>query len=226
MGDERTAVDGDGSAGDSRREELVRATLEVIAERGFADTRIADVAARAGTSPALVIYYFETKDNLLTEAVRLAEDLWYDCGYRRMAAVSGAAARLEEMICTTFMPPADVDFPDLGMLWVDLWARSLRHAEVARVRQEFDARWRTVIAEVVVEGQATGEFSPVDPGEFATAFSALLDGLAVQIALDDPAVDPETACRISMGFAAATLGFRWVPPELAGTAAGSAFTES
>ena len=94
------------------------------------------------------------------------------------------------------------------------------------MRQEFDARWRTVIAEVVVEGQATGEFSPVDPGEFATAFSALLDGLAVQIALDDPAVDPETACRISMGFAAATLGFRWVPPELAGTAAGSAFTES
>ena len=72
-------------AGDSRRQELLRAALDVIAERGFSDTRIADVADRAGTSPALVIYYFRTKDNLLTEAVRLAEDLWYDFGYERMA---------------------------------------------------------------------------------------------------------------------------------------------
>ena len=63
--------------------------LDVIAERGFADTRIADVAERAGTSPALVIYYFQTKDNLLTEAVRLAEDLWYDYGFQRVAAVDG-----------------------------------------------------------------------------------------------------------------------------------------
>ena len=204
------AVAGDG-AGDTRREELVRAALDVIAERGFADTRIADVADRAGSSPALVIYYFKTKDNLLTEAVRLAEDLWYAFGNERMAAVTGAAARLDEMITTNFVPPADIGFPDLGALWVDLWARSLRHPEVARVREEFDARWRRVIVDVVVEGQATGEFAHVDPAAFATALSALIDGLSVQVVLSDPAVDPESARRIAMGFASATLRFTWDP---------------
>jgi len=167
----------------------------------------------AGTSPALVIYYFRTKDQLLTEAVRLAEDLWYDFGYRRMAAVTGAAARLEEMIVTNFTPPADVGFPDLGALWVDLWARSLRHDEVARVRQEFDARWRRVIAEAVVDGQDAGEFAGIDPVEFAIALSALLDGLAVQLVLADPALDPPTAVRIAMEFAAARLGFAWAATE-------------
>ncbi len=201
--------------GDTRREELLRAALDVIADRGFADTRIADVAERAGTSPALVIYYFRTKDNLLTEAVRLAEDLWYELGFRRMAAVTGAAARLEEMITSDFTPPSQVGFPDLGALWVDLWARSLRHPEVARVRQEFDARWRRVIADVVVEGQAAGEFDATDPDEFATALSALLDGLGVQLALGDPALDPARAVRIAMGFAASQLGFNWVPAESA-----------
>jgi AcrR family transcriptional regulator len=43
---------------DNRRQDMLRAALHVIAVRGFADTRIADVAERAGTSPALVIYYF------------------------------------------------------------------------------------------------------------------------------------------------------------------------
>jgi AcrR family transcriptional regulator len=200
-------------AGDTRREEMLRSALDVIAERGFADTRIADVAERAGTSPALVIYYFQTKDNLLTEAVRLAEDLWYDYGFRRVAAVTGAVARLEELITTSFAPPSEVGFPDLGALWVDLWARSLRHAEVARVREEFDARWRQVIADAVVEGQADGEFAPVDPAEFATALSALLDGLAVQLVLGDAAIDPVVAARIAMGYASGRLGFAWAQAE-------------
>ena len=53
-------------AGEQRREQMLRAALEVIVERGYADTRIADVAERTGTSPALVIYYFKTRDQLLT----------------------------------------------------------------------------------------------------------------------------------------------------------------
>ena len=202
---------------DTRREELLRSALDVIAERGFADTRIADVAERAGTSPALVIYYFQTKDKLLTEAVRLAEDLWYDYGFQRVAAVDGAVARLREMIATTFTPPAEVGFPDLGALWIDLWARSLRHAEVARVRQEFDARWRRVIADAVVEGQRAGEFAPIDPDEFAISLSSLLDGLNVQLVLGDPALDPAAAVRIAMDFASCRLTFDWAP---VGSAAG------
>ena len=97
--------------------------------------------------------------------------------------------------------------------WWGLWARSLRHAEVARVREEFDARWRQVIADAVVEGQAAGEFAPVDPLEFATAMSALLDGLAVQLVLGDPAIDPGVASRITMDFASSQLGFAWARPE-------------
>src|ERR1035441_10867775 len=71
-------------AGENRREQMLRAALEVIVERGYADTRIADVAERTGTSPALVIYYFKTRDQLLTEAIRYSEDSWYAEGQRRI----------------------------------------------------------------------------------------------------------------------------------------------
>ena len=67
---------------DSRREQMLRAALEVIAERGYADTRIADVAERIGISPALVIYYFKTKDQLLTESIRYLDNIWYADGQR------------------------------------------------------------------------------------------------------------------------------------------------
>jgi AcrR family transcriptional regulator len=198
-----------GTAADGRREEMLRAALEVIAERGFPETRIADVAEQAGTSPALVIYYFTTKDRLLTEAMRLAEDLWYDLGARRMEVIDSAAGRLEEIVAMTCLPEADAELPDSWALWLDLWAQSVRHPDVAHVREEFDARWRETITDIVRGGQSSGEFEQLDATEFAITLSALLDGLAVQIALNDPVVNPRRAFEASMRYASRTLGFPW-----------------
>ena len=206
----RQHADGSGTA-DQRREQMLRAALDVIEERGYPETRIADVAERAGTSPALVIYYFKTKDQLLTEAIRFSEDTWYEAGKRRMEAIGTAAGRLEELVAMSCLPEADAEPKSSWLLWLDLWAQSARHAEVAGVRQKFDERWRETICSLVLEGQEAGEFGPVDPGDFAVTLSALLDGLAVQIALGDPAVRPARAFELSMRFVARELGFTWTP---------------
>src|ERR1700740_2223091 len=137
---------------DQRREQMLRAALDVIAERGFAETRIADVAERAGSSPALVIYYFKTKDQLLTEAIRFSEDSWYETGMRRMAQIPTAAGKLEELVAMTTLPEADCYPPSSWALWLDLWAQSVHHPDVAGVRQKFDERWRDLICSLVVAG--------------------------------------------------------------------------
>jgi len=203
---------GAGTAG-LRREQMLRAALSVIAERGYPETRITDVAGRAGASPALVIYYFKTRDQLLTEAIRYSEDSWYAEGTRRIAAIPGAGGRLAELVAMTCLPEAHAGARDSWLLWLDLWAQSARHPEVAAVRQKFDERWRATIRALVLAGQETGEFrAEVDAAGFAVLVSALLDGLAVQIALDDPEVTPARAFCLTMRFAASELGFSWTPP--------------
>src|SRR5215468_12181456 len=92
---------------DQRRGQMLHAALEVISERGFADTRIADIAERIGISPALVIYYFKTKDQLLTEAIRHYEDAWYAEGKHRMDALPTSAMRLEEFVAMNLLPYGD-----------------------------------------------------------------------------------------------------------------------
>jgi AcrR family transcriptional regulator len=213
-------ANGSGTA-DQRREQMLRAALEVIVERGFPETRIADVAERAGTSPALVIYYFKTKDQLLTEAIRFSEDSWYENGMSRLAAIDTAAARLEELVAMSCLPGADYepDAPNTSwLLWLDLWAQAARHPKVGGVRQKFDERWRDTISSLASQGQEAGEFGPVDPADFAATMSSLLDGFAIQIALEDPTVDPGRAFELSMRFAASQLGFTWVPRHRAGDA--------
>jgi AcrR family transcriptional regulator len=194
---------------DQRREQMLRAALEVIADRGYADTRIADVAERTGISPALVIYYFKTKDRLLTEAIRYLDNLWYADGQRRMAALPTAAARIEEIVAMTCLPEADTEPHSSWTLWLDFWALAARNPEVGMLRQRDDERWRDLIGSLVRSGQEAGEFCEIDPDNFAALLCSLLDGLAIQIALDDPVVDPARAFELCMRFIADQLGFTW-----------------
>ena len=65
----------------------------------------------------------------------------------------------------------------------------------ARVRDSYfrlDRRQRGLIAEIVREGQASGEFDRrADADDFALALSGLMDGLGVQVTLGQPDVTPQ-----------------------------------
>ncbi len=202
--------------GDDATRRSPRAAIDVIVERGYADTRITDVAERAGTSPALVIYYFKTRDALLTEALRYFEDSWYATGVKRLAEIPTAAGQLTEMIAMTLLfDPPDKPGTDPGergewRLWLDLWALSPRNPGVAQVRHEFDERRRRAIQETVVTGQESGEFAKINAGDFALTLSALLDGMAIQVALEDPGIPPARAYELALAYAAGQLGF--IPP--------------
>ncbi len=196
---------------EQRREQMLRAALEVIVERGYADTRISDVAERTGTSPALVIYYFKTRDQLLTEAIRYSEDAWYAEYLRRTERIPTAAGRLAELIANVCLPGTDAEPRSYWLMWLDLWALSPRSPGVAAIRRKSDERWRAAIRSIVLAGQEAGEFVQVDADDFTITLAAVLDGLAVQIGVDDADVPPQRAYELAMGFAAGQLRFDWKP---------------
>ena len=196
---------------DQRRDQMLVAAALLIAERGFSETRIADVAERVGASPALVIYYFGTKDRLLTEALRYSENTFYAAAETMLEATASLRDRLETLVELTCAPDGAGDLPGAWGLWFDLWAQAFRHPEIAKDRIELDQRWRDTIARVVRDGQASGEIGGVDADAFAITFSALIDGLSIQVALRDPVVDPDRAFAIAMAFAARELDVPWRP---------------
>jgi AcrR family transcriptional regulator len=190
-----------------RRTQMLEAAAEVIGERGLCDTRIADIAERAGLSPALVVYYFGSKEKVLTEALAYAEDLFYIEAFRELTGIEGATEKLMRLIELACPAVERSDIDAYWALWVELWSRALRNDEAARKREALDQRWRTTIAEVVREGQRSGEFAPCDPERFATYLAALMDGLSLQGLLHDSAVSSELINRMCLDAAAQQLGF-------------------
>ena len=200
---------------EARRTEMLHAAAELICERGFGDTRIADVAKRAGVSSALVIYYFGTRDRLLVDALRHSEESFYEAAEAMLAEEKSLRERLSLLIKWTCVPSGDDEIPGAWGLWFDLWAQAFRHDEVKVGRIELDARWRRMIVDAIESADLRGE---VDARMFALEFGALLDGLSIQVALEDPEVDSDVAYDIAMRFAERELD---LPPvrKTAGKAA-------
>ncbi len=167
-----------------RRPQLLEAAAGVIAERGIASTRIADVAERAGTSAPAVLYWFKSKDELLAEALTVDEERYYGRLTERMDALESPRDRLRLLLESS---AEEYD----SRLWMEIWTRALRDRSTRRARRRLDERWRTQIAGVIRDGQSAGEFGEADPDDVALVLASLIDGLAVQVTLGDPAVSPE-----------------------------------
>lgn len=183
---------------EARRTEMLHAAAELICERGFGDTRIADVAKRAGVSSALVIYYFGTRDRLLVDALKHSEESGYAAAEAMLAEEKSLRERLSLLIKWTCVPSRDDEIPGAWGLWFDLWAQAFRHDEVKAGRIELDARWRRMIVDAIESADLHGD---VDARMFALEFGALLDGLSIQVALEDPEIDSNVAYDIAMRFA-------------------------
>ena len=192
---------------EARRRDMLQAAAELICERGFGETRIADVAKRAGVSSALVIYYFGTRDRLLVDALRFSEESFYEGASRMLGEISTFSERLSKIVEWCCLPQLEGEVAGAWGLWFDLWATAFRHEVVAEARIDLDRRWRDLIEDVVRDGQASGEVGgDVDVRRFALTFSLLLDGLATQVALHDPEISTDLAYDIAIEYAEEKLG--------------------
>ena len=99
--------------GADRRRQVVEATLDVLAAKGYAELTIGDIARSLGISTALILQHFKTKDALLLEAQRLLAAEYHD-NWQRALAASGpsAAEKLWSLVTAEF---AEAIFAETGV---------------------------------------------------------------------------------------------------------------
>ena len=165
---------------EQRRAEILEATRNVVLERGFAHTRIADVAAVLGVSTGLIHYHFASKDELLAETLRAtaAADI------RRLEeSVAGHGDPIERVdrVLQEYLPSEERD--QSWVLWIDAWGDALRSPRLREISEELDTAWARVLEQVIREGVDAGALQCVDPAASAWRLACLMDGLGVQLTL-------------------------------------------
>jgi AcrR family transcriptional regulator len=192
-----------------RKPQIVAAAAEVMYERGLFETRIGDIAERAGTSSATILYYFESKDRLLEEAVDHADREWQSRLEQRLAACGTASERLVELIEATSGGQGESGD---WTLWLEIWVRARRDPGVRASYPRLDRRQRAMIAQIIRDGQQDGEFAAAaDPDDVALDLSALMDGLGIQVTLGQPDVSRARMVERCLTMASLELGCRLEP---------------
>ena len=155
---------------DARPGEIVTAALAAFAERGFAATRLGDIAARAGISKGTLYLYFATKEDLFRAAVRrdLLPNL--EAMEALAAAHTGPSAALLRAIATRSLALIDSEAAAIPRL---VLAEAGNFPTLARFyADEVAARGLRLISGILARGMARGEFRPLDPMALTPVFFA------------------------------------------------------
>ncbi len=146
---------------EARPEEIIAAALDLFVERGFAATRLDDVAARAGVSKGTLYLYFENKEDLFKAVVRGSLLPVLQHGEELVAKYSGSSADLVRQLVRGWweltgstkiagIPKLVIaeagNFPDLAKFYYD----------------EVIMRAHSMFGRVLQRGADTGEFREVD----------------------------------------------------------------
>jgi len=147
---------------DARPQELLAAALNQFVERGFAATRLEDVAKHAGVSKGTLYLYFANKEELFKEVVRANIVATIGEAEQDAAAYDGPSG---ELLATLLMKWwAEICATPLGGITKLMLAEGNNFPELAQFyNEEVVARGSGLFTRVLERGIARGEFRPVDP---------------------------------------------------------------
>ena len=174
----------------ARREAAIAATIAAIDDVGSLEVTVANIAERAGISPALIHHYFRTKDDLLIAAMRHLLRQYRQEIASRLGAAGSARARITAVIAGSFGPSQFSQESISAWLVFYLYAR--RSSEAARLLRIYFRRLDTNLVSALRPLVGTPRAVRIAAGA-----GAMIDGVWLRQALT-PLIqpDPDSAARM------------------------------
>lgn len=164
---------------EARPDEVLDAALALFVEKGFAATRVEDVARRAGLSKGTIYLYFPSKEALLEGLVRRAIVPIADSALVAIGNAEGDPRPVISMVLR--MMALRISDPKVAAI-PKLMLRELRSfPDLAAIyRREVLDRVLPTIEALIRRGMEGGYFRPVDP---ALTIRSLVGPVALHLAL-------------------------------------------
>ena len=142
---------------DARPSELLAAALELFVEKGFAATRLTDVAARAGVAKGTLYLYFDSKEALIRAVVEQGLVPLFAAAEQEMGGYEGGSAELLCHFLTIWQQ--QIGATRLAGLYKLIIAEAHNFPELAQYyHDQVIVRGRALLADVLRRGIASGEF--------------------------------------------------------------------
>jgi AcrR family transcriptional regulator len=146
---------------EARPAELTAAALELFVEKGYAATRLEDVAARAGVSKGTLYLYFDSKDTLFKAVIQ--------------EGIVPALAEGDSLVSTYTGTSADLLRDIINIWWLMMGSTPLGGVPKLMISEARNfpelanfyhdtviVRGRDLLRRILLRGMAAGEFRPLE----------------------------------------------------------------
>lgn len=173
-----------------RKAALINATIFEIGRAGSLDVTVAQIARRAGMSPALAHHYFGSKDQMFLAAMRYILRT-YGRSVSDTLPGRGQRGRLNAIVRASFAPQ---NFQrETVSAWVNFYALALINPEARRLLRVYHRRLRS---NLVIALRPLAD----DPGRIAETVGALIDGVYLRAVLIPGGVDAQAAEKLILDY--------------------------
>src|SRR5438552_678509 len=168
-----------------RRLALFKAAFREVAEKGFAEVTLDDIARRAGVSKGVTLYYFASKEDLFRGLFGWLVDSIHARMREAVSDRTDPVEKLQALVAITFPSPSKNRA--FFRTFVDFCGLAARREGFREVTARFYEGCREIDGAIVEDGMRRGVFGVRDPASAASTMRAVFDGLMMQwLAETDP----------------------------------------
>jgi AcrR family transcriptional regulator len=179
------------------RQLILKAAYQTFSDRGYGQTRIDSILARAGISKGAFYHHFDGKEDIFNA---LLEEHVRRCADDMAEAVKEARSlpeALEAIVASSI--EAYTRDPVWTRLFMEFWVQATRDPFSRSVLARSMAQCRSLSERVLREAQASGVVRlDLDPAQAAAVLVGIFDGIAIQAAIDPGSISlPEFATPLT-----------------------------
>lgn len=167
------AADGRSFIEQARRAQIVEAAIQTLAEVGYGQASLAQIAKRAGISPSLISYHFADKDALMGQTLGDITDAWDVHVRRELASCTTAGEQLRRYIEASLGHMAARPAHFAALIEIAFGARTKDGQLLYRAADE-EPELR-LLQDVLERGQQSGEFRALDSRHVALAIRGAIN---------------------------------------------------
>ena len=189
-----------------RRQQLIDATIVVLARKGYSALTVADVAKTAGLSVGIINFHFETKEKLLAACLtHLAEEYYRNWQSALAMPEATVAEKLQMVILGDFNDK--IFTPDKLAAWIAFWGETQGRPIYVEICSAYDEERTKAVSGLCEKIIKDGGYKLV-PSTVMRALESLGDGLWLGVAAgNSQAKFTITASQARMALQATLVSF-------------------
>ena len=185
----------------ARRRQLIQATIKCIAKKGLSSTTMADVTQQAGLSMGIVNLHFQSKEKLLIETLRYISDEYTD-GLNKIFNDKSLSTEQKILAHINFDFSRAITDRNKLAVWFAFWGETKSRPTYLSICATYISEIATNLTHLFELLKQQGNYLEVDPELVCTCYTALSDGLWLDLLITPKGMKPIQAQGVAMHYLA------------------------